>query len=240
MAQEIFMRYEKKYILKEPQYLELVSRLVTKMTADDYGLYTISNIYFDTEDFELIRSSIEKPEYKEKVRLRSYGKATEDSPVFVELKKKLDGIVYKRRVEMSLEDARKYLYYGIYPEQDGQILREIDYTVNRYNLRPAAAVSYDRIAFYGKEDGQLRVTFDHNICCRHYALDLSKGAFGAPLLEPGQMLMEVKIPGAMPVWMSRLLAELSVYPVSYSKYGTYYKEYLFYRSELAEGGRGCA
>lgn len=240
MAQEIFKRYEKKYILEEPQYLALMSRIVTKMAADNYGLHTISNIYFDTEDFELIRSSIEKPEYKEKLRLRCYGRAEENSPVFVELKKKYDGIVYKRRVEMNLKDARKYLYYGIYPEQDNQIIREIDYAVNRYNLKPAAAISYDRIAFYGNEDSELRVTFDHNIRCRNDSLDLSKGAFGTPLLKQGQMLMEVKIPGAMPMWMSRLFAEFAVYPVSFSKYGTYYKESLFYCREIMEGGMVCA
>ena len=240
MAQEIFKRYEKKYILEEQQYLALMSRLVTKMTADDYGLHTISNIYFDTEDYELIRTSIEKPEYKEKLRLRCYGKAEEDGSVFVELKKKLDGVVYKRRVEMKLTDARKYLYYGIYPERDNQILREIDYTAGRYNLKPAASISYDRLAFFGKEDGELRVTFDHNIRCRNHTLDLSKGPFGTQLLEPGQMLMEVKIPGAMPMWMSRLFAELMIYPVSYSKYGTYYKEYLLYSSVLKKGGNACA
>lgn len=240
MAQEIFKRYEKKYILEEAQYLGLMSCLAAKMTPDNYGLHTISNIYFDTADYELVRNSIEKPEYKEKLRLRCYGKAGEDSPVYVELKKKLDGIVYKRRAELKLKDARKYLYYGIYPVRDSQILREIDYAVNRYVLKPAAAVSYDRTAFYGNEDSELRVTFDHNIRCRNHSLDLSKGPFGTQLLKQGQMLMEVKIPGAMPVWMSRTFAELSVYPVSYSKYGTYYREELFYKKNSTEGGNACA
>lgn len=239
MAQDIFKRYEKKYIITVEQYQMLIGRLMEKMTADQYGRHTICNIYFDTPGYDMIRSSLDKPVYKEKLRLRSYGVAQEDDMVFIELKKKYDGIVYKRRVSMSLRDARKYLYYGIYPDCGGQILREVDYAMEFYRPKPMVYLAYERIAFFGNEDSELRVTFDRNIRAREYKLDLNRGSYGIALLEQGQMVMEVKIPGAMPMWMCHLLSELSIYPVSYSKYGAYYKAYIAGHG-ICEGGRICA
>lgn len=238
MAQEIFKRYEKKYLLHQKQFEALLARLGGEMQADSYGEHTISNIYFDTRDFELVRQSIEKPDYKEKLRLRAYGKVDDTTVVYAELKKKYDGIVYKRRVPMFLGEARKYLYYGIYPGEDSQILREIDYVMRRYELKPRVYVSYNRTAYFGKQDSGLRVTFDRNICCRCHGLDLQYGAYGTQIMGQDQILMEVKIPGAMPMWMSRLFSGLCIYPVSFSKYGTYYKDYLL--NPLMEGGRICA
>lgn len=226
MAQEVFKRYEKKYLLSAEQYQELVSRMITRMSVDQYGKHTICNVYFDTSDYRLIRASLEKPVYKEKLRLRSYGIVGEDDTVFLELKKKFDGVVYKRRVPIKWKDARKYMYYGIRPETSSQIFEEIDYARRLYQVRPAVYLAYDRIAFYGKEDPELRVTFDMNIRARQCRLQLDGGTYGVPLLERGQILMEVKIPGAMPVWMSRIFSELQIYPTSFSKYGTYYEKYI--------------
>ena len=241
MAQEVFRRYEKKYKVTAEQYNELISRMITKMSADSYGKHTICNIYFDTPDYQLIRTSLEKPVYKEKIRLRSYGVPSDDDMVYLELKKKYDGVVYKRRVPMKLGEARKYLYYGIKPERDSQILREIDYAYQFYHAKPMVYLAYERIAFYAKENPELRVTFDMNIRARDYNLDLSKGSNGTLLLDPQTLLMEVKIPGAMPVWMSQLFSELKIYPVSYSKYGTYYKEYILpEQMDHYKGGRICA
>ena len=232
MAQEIFERCEKKYLLPKEAYLKLVPELVKHMEADAYGKYTISNIYFDTDDFELIRNSLNKPVYKEKLRLRCYGTPGEDDTVFAEIKKKFCGIVYKRRVPMTLQEARKMLYYGIMPDTTGwsftekQILKELKYLKDRKNLKPAAFIAYDRIAFAGRENPELRITFDNNIRCRHRRLDLSLGKEGEQLLPPDTMLMEVKIPGAMPLWMAQLFREISQYQVSFSKYGSYYKKLL--------------
>lgn len=163
MAQEVFKRYEKKYLLSAEQYQELVSRMITKMSVDQYGKHTICNVYFDTSDYRLIRASLEKPVYKEKLRLRSYGIAGEEDTVFLELKKKFDGVVYKRRVPIKWKDARKYMYYGIRPERSSQIFEEIDYARRLYHVRPAVYLAYDRIAFYGKEDPELRVTIPENL-----------------------------------------------------------------------------
>ncbi|WP_313187291.1 polyphosphate polymerase domain-containing protein [Lacrimispora sp.] len=239
MVQEIFKRYEKKYLLAPDQYQGLMRELVKRMSADSYGKHTISNIYFDTRDFELIRHSAEKPDYKEKVRLRAYGKPEEESTVYAELKKKYDGVVYKRRIPLIMEEARKYLYYGIYPKEDSQVLKEIDYVMRLYDLKPMAFVAYDRTAFFGNENRELRVTFDRNIRCRNRELDLVKGDYGTCILTENQILMEVKIPGAMPVWMSRMFSQLEIYPVSFSKYGMYYKGIL-YKNQVSEGRISCA
>ena len=150
MAQEVFKRYEKKYMLTREQYNQLMSSLITKMCPDSYGKHTICNIYFDTPDYQLIRTSLDKPVYKEKIRLRSYGVPKEDDTVFLELKKKYDGVVYKRRVPMTLREARNYLYKGIKPEKGSQILREIDYAYQFYQTKPMVYLAYERIAFCGK------------------------------------------------------------------------------------------
>lgn len=227
MAQEIFRRVEKKYMLNREQYNRLMEELSRWMDADDYGQHRISNIYFDTPDYKLIRESIEKPVYKEKVRMRGYGTLTDDSTVFLELKKKFDGIVYKRRVSMKLSDAKAYLEDGTMPDVNRQIMQEIDYTFKRYRLQPKAFVAYDRVAYAGKDNPDLRVTFDRFISCRDQKLDLAQKGPDVLLIGEDQILMEVKIPGAMPLWMSRIFAECKIYPVSYSKYGTYYKEHLY-------------
>lgn len=244
MAQEIFRRYEKKYIVTLEQYQELISRGITQLCPDQYGKHTICSVYLDTEDYALIRQSLEKPVYKEKIRVRSYGTPGEEDTVFLELKKKYDGVVYKRRVEMSLKEARKYLYDGVRPKPQGQIFQEIDYACRYHQAYPRVLVAYERIAFSGRENPELRVTFDMNIRARDYRAVLGQDTAGVQLLEKNCLLMEVKIPGAMPVWMSRLFSELGIYPTSYSKYGTFYKSCIvpqgvFETGREMEGGGVC-
>lgn len=229
-AQEVFQRYEKKYMITKDQLDTLLIQLKDYMTVDQYGKHTICNIYFDTESYELIRTSIEKPVYKEKVRMRSYGIPGKNDIVFLEMKKKYDGIVYKRRIPLRLKDAESYLYHGKKPKaeerQEKQIINELDFMMKKLRLEPAVYLSYDRLAMFGNEDMNLRVTFDFNISGRDTSLNLEKGTFGTPLLDDDKALMEVKIPDAMPTWMSRMFSELKIYPSSYSKYGEYYKQYI--------------
>lgn len=238
-VQEVFKRYEKKYLLTKAQYQLLTSKLRRYMTTDQYGKHTICNIYFDSPNYELIRTSMEKPVYKEKLRLRSYGTPTSQDQVFIELKKKFDGIVYKRRIPILLADACAYLEQRQQPDMKHQIINELDWVLNQYDLSPAAYLAYDRIALFGNEDENLRLTLDFNIRCRDYCLELDQGDYGTALLNPGEVIMEVKIPNTMPLWMSRLFSELQIFPVSYSKYGTYYKNYLS-KKTLTKGGIYCA
>ncbi len=230
MAQQIesvFQRYEVKYLLNQQQFETLRARLKGYMAMDSYGRHTICNLYFDTDQYTLIRNSIEKPIYKEKLRLRSYGIPQKGDPVFLEIKKKYDGIVYKRRVKMSLEEARNYFRAGLHPAEKGQIMREIDWFIQFYQPKAKAFIAYDRIAFFGQEDSELRLTFDQNIRARSTQLELSQGDWGSPLLQTGQILMEIKIPAGAPLWLSRLLSELNLFPTSFSKYGICYQKLLF-------------
>ena len=234
-----FKRYEKKYMLDEQQYATLCLLLNGSMTADQYGLHTICNIYYDTSSYELIRTSIEKPLYKEKLRLRSYGVPKNGDMVFVEIKKKFEGIVYKRRIQLALDDARSYLASGNNPKESCQIMHEIDWFLKMYSPAPKIFIAYDRLALFGNDDENLRITFDCNIRFRESSLDLSKGSFGTPLLESGKIIMEIKIPGTMPLWLSRILSSLEIFPHSFSKYGTCYKNHIFSET-LKKGGVYCA
>lgn len=221
--QGIFKRYEKKYLLSEKQYNLFIQAIQNQLAIDKFGKVVIGNIYFDTPDFRLIRTSLEKPIYKEKLRLRSYGTPKGEDIVFVELKKKYKGIVYKRRVKMELSEAEQYLYKRRPFCQPSQITKEVDWFLNFYpDIKPAMYISYNRIAMYGIENPDLRVTFDGNILWRKDHLHLESGSWGNSLLEKGQILMEIKIPGTMPIWLSHILDERNIYPTSFSKYGRSY------------------
>lgn len=226
MNQATFERYEKKYLLTAAQYRQFRERTRHRLAVDQYGKSTILSVYYDTPDARMIRASMEKPVYKEKLRLRSYGRPGAGDAVFVELKKKYRGIVYKRRVEMPLYAAQAWLG-GQGAAPDGQIGREIAYTLAQYDgLAPAMFIAYDRVALYDKEDAALRVTFDSRLLFRREALALEAGAWGEPLLEAGARLMEVKLPGAMPLWLAHLMDELKIYPASFSKYAAAYQRTL--------------
>lgn len=223
--QGTFKRYEKKYMLSEKKYKILRQKFEEQLSIDNFGKVTVCNIYFDTPSHQLIRASIEKPVYKEKLRLRSYGTPVLGDDVFVELKKKYKGVVYKRREKMGLTTAEHYLYDDMPVSQPTQITKEIDWFLKFYKqLIPAMYISYQRIAMFGIDDPQLRVTFDSNILWRDEELFLEAGSWGNTLLEEGNRLMEIKIPGTMPLWLSHTLDELQIYPVSFSKYGTGYME----------------
>ena len=235
--QNVFKRYEIKYLITKEQQALIKDKMSGYMDRDEYGKSSICNIYLDTPNYLLIRRSIEKPVYKEKLRLRSYGTAASDSMVFLELKKKYKGVVYKRRVGLQEDEAMKYLSgRGSIP--DSQIARELDYFMGQYEgLRPAAIISYDREAFYEKGNRDFRLTFDENILWRDYDLSLCKGFYGASILDKGQVLMEVKTGMAMPLWLTGLLSEQGIYHTSFSKYGNAYKEIITNRQS---GGIYCA
>ncbi len=215
-----FNRLEKKFILTEEQFLRIKEEVDKRFDPDEYGETTICNLYYDTPDFLLITRSVEKPVYKEKLRLRTYGIPSDSSTGFIEVKKKYNGVVYKRRITMPLKDAVSFLKDEIDIENPTQISKELKYFLRFYkNLAPMFYISYDRSAFFGKENRDFRITFDRNLTWRNYDLDLTKGAYGESLLEDGQVLMEIKVPTAIPLWLTKLLSELKVYTRSFSKVG---------------------
>ena len=240
--QRCFQRYEKKYLLNPEQYQKIRAGLAPYMEADEHGRYTICNLYYDTPDFQLIRASLDKPVYKEKLRMRSYGVPADGDSVFVELKKKYKGVVYKRRTVLEAGEALDYLAGRCSPRAKDQICREIDWFLGRYHPVPQVFIAYDREALAGLEDRVLRVTFDIDLRWRDTALDLRSGDGGERITSRDQILMEIKIPGSAPVWLSRLLSENSVFPTSFSKYGVCYRENLMWPVERHSGKavRFCA
>lgn len=234
-----FERTEKKYLLTSNQFNALSRTLAQKMTIDQYGEHTISNIYYDTADYRLIRASIDKPDYKEKLRVRSYKTPQANDKVFVELKKKCGGVVYKRRDEMTLAESNAFLLNGVMPQKESQVIDEIEWFCNFYHPEPKVFLAYDRIALYGNEDPGLRITFDKNIRWRQTALDLSMGDWGVPVCDDKRIVMEVKLISGMPMWLCHAMTELNIYPGSFSKYGTVYQQHLFYNVSM-KGENHCA
>ena len=224
-VQSCFRRYEKKYLLTPAQYRAFRQGMGSSMIPDEHPRYTICNIYYDTEHDDLIRASLERPVYKEKLRLRSYGVPGSRDPVFVELKKKYDGVVYKRRITMEARDAVPYLN-GAKPGDGSQISREVDWFLQFYRPAPKVFLAYDREAWAAADGGELRITFDTGIRVRSNDVDLRSGDHGVPLLEDDRILMEIKIPGAAPLWLARLLSENRISSTSFSKYGMYYKRFV--------------
>ena len=222
MAQKVFTRIEKKFILTPQQYAELSQFLLQRMKTDQFGRHTICSLYYDSPDDRMITSSVQKPAYKEKLRLRSYGVPQDDSHVFVEIKKKYNGVVNKRRIEMEYCKAIDFLAGKYVPEKHPQIEKEIEWVLQYYKPVPKCIVAYDRIALTCDEHPDLRITFDENVRCRGDELDLRLGAHGELLLPEGHCIMEIKADGAMPMWLVRKLSEMQVFKTSFSKYGTYF------------------
>lgn len=234
MAIEVFNRYEHKYKLNKAQFDEIIKVLDKHMELDKYNkdhkTYTIANIYYDTADNELIRRSLSKPEYKEKLRLRSYGVPGKDDKVFLEIKKKYDGIVNKRRTTLKLDEAYDFVKTGIKPLQkdymNAQVVNEISYFLKNYNLVPKVYIAYDRLAYFEKDNPDLRISFDINIRSRRYDVALEKGDYGDMLLDDGVYLMEIKTGKAKPMWLCSELSRLGIRRESVSKYGTEYARYI--------------
>jgi len=232
MAIEVFNRREVKYMLTDEDRDALLPLLEERMDSDPFNKggrpYKICNIYLDTPADELIVKSLEKPAFKEKIRLRSYGTVPLDAKVFLESKKKFDGVVNKRRTAFILEDAYKYFESGAIPQNpkmNAQVMKEIDHTVKFYKLKPKVFISYDRWAFFEKGNSDFRLTLDRNIQARRTDLRLDSPAYGEQLLEEGAWLMEAKAFRAFPLWFVRFLSSRGIFSTSFSKYGTEYRRF---------------
>ena len=226
--QAVFKRYELKYMLTREQKLRVLQEMEPYMALDGYGRTTIRNLYFDTDSYRLIRRSIEGPAYKEKLRIRSYDRARPESAVFVELKKKYDSVVYKRRIAMPEREAMDWVCGGALCREESQISDEGDYLLWVYgSIRPALFLSYEREAYYARNESDFRVTFDDTILCRREELSLGSEIYGIPLLPEGMTLMEIKCSGGIPLWMTRVLSRERIYKTSFSKYGTAYQKIIY-------------
>ena len=218
-----FKRNEKKYLLSPERYEALWAELSPRLVPDEYFRSTVCSVYYDSDDYELIRRSIEAPVYKEKLRVRSYGVPGPDGTVFVELKKKFKGTVYKRRVQTTAERAEAWLSGCAPAPENGQVCREIDWFLHMHAPSPKIFIACGREAYVAGDAPELRFTFDRDIRWREEELSLCSGAHGTPLLGAGQVLMEIKIPDAAPLWLADTLSRLEVFPTGFSKYGSCYR-----------------
>lgn len=227
MENNVFNRYEIKFLLSPYQRKMVENEIIRHMIPDSHGESTICNIYYDTPDFRLIRHSLEKPVYKEKLRLRCYGRIDSKGTAFIELKKKYKGIVYKRRLTAEYDSAVLYLQGDKKAISDSQIKRELDYFTEYYgNLMPAVYLCYDRTAYFDSKDSNIRLTLDRNIRYRKEDLDLTTPPGGKDILKPGESLMEIKVSGAIPLWLCEILTKYQIKRVSFSKYGRAYEDIL--------------
>lgn len=235
MSGFVFRRKEQKYLLTPAQKQAFLALMDCRMLPDKYPSSAIRNIYYDTPDYRLIRRSLEKPVYKEKLRLRGYSDPRKGGDVFLEMKKKYKGVVYKRRVAMTAEEASAYMADPDARLDAGQIGREIDYFKTFYaSLRPSMYLSYERFS-WRDGSGDLRITMDHNICYRTEDLDLYAPPDGKALLEPGQALLEIKSATAMPLWLVEFLSTQQIRQRSFSKYGRAYMEIITERIKESRG-----
>lgn len=242
MFASVFKRYEEKYVLTSAQYGEALKMLSGSTVRDEYSESLICSLYYDTPDKRLIRSSIEKPVYKEKLRLRCYGVPSGDSACFIELKKKYKGVVYKRRITSCYDNAVLFMNGSNSAVEPSQIKNEIIYFGKFYGtLEPSYCIFYKRLALYDKNDRNIRVTFDSDITARNYDLDLRKGVYGERLTDGGVYIMEIKTAGAIPLNITDILTKIKAYPASFSKYGTAYKNSLNSEKNIKEKGEeNCA
>ena len=224
---ESFARVETKYMLSPDQAAYLEERLRKRgFERSFFGSPTVQSLYYDTPDHLLIRQSLERPAYKEKLRLRAYGEPGCLTRSFVEIKKKYQGVVYKRRVALPLRTAMTGLQSGIFPAETGQVGREAMWMVRHYGLIPAAVVSYDRDAWFSAEEENVRITFDRNLLFRTWDPDLNRKTDNLPLTDSASRLMEIKTPGTCPLWLTRLLEETGAMRIHFSKYGLGYRKYI--------------
>ena len=226
MAITVMKRYELKYLLDAAQTEHLRERLRGHMEVDRYGKTSIASLYYDTPTYQLIRTSVEKPEFKEKIRLRSYGIATEESPVYLELKRKAYGVVYKRRVETTIPLVKKFFSGEGDICAPGQINREITVFRDYYKtLVPACMIIYDRTAYF-EPGGDLRLTIDEDPRYRTDGLTLTRSMDGVSLLGEGWTILEIKVQDAVPLWLCRILSAGGIRKGSFSKYGEAYRQQL--------------
>lgn len=235
MPKLTFNRREKKFLLTAAQFESVCRKIIDHgMVYDAYcgngRIYPIYNIYFDNETNDVIRKSISHPKFKEKFRIRSYTvPSSDDDGVYLEIKRKIKGVVIKRRVALSYGEAKSFIYDGIRPQSDeylkNKVLDEIEYYFKINKVVPKVYLSYERIAFFDGEDPDFRVTFDRRITTRRQDLKLSGGPYGQQLLADDEVLMETKISGALPKWFADILAEEKIYMSGFSKYGNEYSRF---------------
>ena len=239
---ENFARVENKYLISVSQASALEKGLQRQgFCRSDFGSAKVQSLYYDTADCAVIRSSLERPAYKEKLRLRAYGEPGALTQTFLEIKKKYNGVVYKRRTALPLRDTMRGLSAGVLPEAAGQVGNEALWLVRRYGLVPGAVIAYDRDAWFNRDEPGVRITLDRNLTFRNWDMDLNLQTGNLPIIPAGQRLLEVKTGGTYPLWLVRLLNEVGARRTHFSKYGQAYQLYIQpEKEEIERSGFNCS
>ena len=207
--------------------------LLEYMELDPYCLngneYRIYSIYYDTVNHDVIRQNSSKPVYKEKMRLRSYyDRKDPEDKIWMEIKKKSEKVGNKRRIKLKIKEVEPFVNEGILPQTkdylSAQVAKELQYYFKMNKVAPALYVQYDRLALFGKEDKSFRMTFDRNVRTRRSNFQFGESDIDEPLLPDNTYIMEIKILGAMPLWLTALLSEHQLFSHGFSKYGVKYKQ----------------
>lgn len=224
MYEATMMRVEHKFPMTKAQAQEFLAKAMPHLKKDVYPEYDLHNIYYDTADNALIINCLGHPQYKEKLRLRTYGEPDASKPCFLEIKKKFRSTGVKRRIAIQEQEAYAYLNEGKQLEDSSQIANEIDYLVKSRQLSEKMFIAYHRKAFSGIEEKDLRITFDTDICYRLDHLSLHKTGEEKMITDEDDVLMEIKVSDRYPMWLTQILSEMKLYRCTFSKYGTIYSE----------------
>lgn len=219
---DTFQRVEDKYLMDRKEADAFLKAVSPYLKPDRYFCYHCHTIYFDNDSAQLISTSLSHPPYKMKLRLRTYSDPDDDTPVFLETKKKYGDIVYKKRFMMTDLEAKEYLYEGIAPHTDNSTSREIDYLIHYYHLKPKVYIGYDRICYVSKTDADARFTLDSHITYRTNDVSLHETGEEKEL-QKGMFILECKVSDRYPMWLTKILSSHHLYKSSFSKYGTIYK-----------------
>lgn len=229
MALEIFRRKEQKYLITVNQYEALLVSLAPYMRSDKNGKggrYTVTSLYFDSPNHQIYYETKNKLKYRQKLRLRVYDETDENGTAFFEVKQKHKKVVNKRRLLMPIREANRYLAKDLeaplenYETSNEQVMKEIHYFRQFYNLQPEMIVSYDRHAMHGIDDAELRLTFDFNLRSRKEDLFVEHGSYGDYFINPNLVVLEVKVNDSVPLWLARILQSLECEQRSASKFCT--------------------
>jgi len=214
---KIITRQEVKYLISRASHDALLRDLANHLVPNKFFAQTIHNVYFDNDTNDLILRSIEKKEFKDKLRLRAYHMDGELGNPLIELKKKYKGTSYKRRIKLTIEQARDLINGGAL-NHTGQIADEMRFLIARTGCTPKMYIGYDRASYDVVGHDDLRITFDSNVRCRTTNLDFAPNPADKNIIDADHYILEIKAADTFPLWLTDALTRNGIFPQSFSKY----------------------
>lgn len=225
-----FNRFELKYLITLKQAELFKKALRAYLFADEHGngngRYALASLYYDSPDLRCYWEKVDGLRFRRKLRIRRYetdAPLTADTPVFVEIKQRLDKVTQKRRVILPYGDALRLCNERQLPDEvapeDETVMNEIYAYLWQYNLRPVSIVRYERQAFIGTDyDLGLRVTFDTSLNYQVHQLLLEEEPSSLPMLPADRVVMEIKVNERIPYWLTEMIAAHNLKMIRVSKY----------------------